>query len=59
MNESVTISLDRYNEYLFYKEKYKLLEETRKALGEILNDKDFNFENPLHNDICDIYAKLC
>lgn len=59
MNESVIISLERYNEYLFYKGKYELLEETRKDLGKVLNDEKFNLKNPLHCKIYDIYAKLC
>ncbi len=48
MNESVTISLDRYNEYLLYKEKYNLLIETHNSLIEVLEDENFNIENPLH-----------
>lgn len=59
MNESVTISLDRYNEYLFYKEKYNLLIETQKSLADVLEAKNFDIENPLHYKIYKIYEKLC
>ncbi len=59
MNESVTISLDRYNEFLLYKEKYDLLIETHNSLIEVLEDENFDLENPLHNKIYKIYEKLC
>lgn len=59
MNESVTITLERYNEYLFYKEKFELLEKTRVYLSEILNDENFDIEDYLHKKIYSIYAKLC
>lgn len=59
MNESVTISLDRYNEYLFYKDKFQLLENTIKDLSEVLEDEKFDIENSLHNKVYKIYEKLC
>lgn len=59
MNEYVQITLDRYNEYLFYKEKYDLLLDTHNSLIKILEDENFDFNNPLHKKIYDIYAKLC
>lgn len=59
MSESVTISLERYNEYLLYKEKYDLLINTHNALIEVLEDENFDLENPLHNKIYKIYEKLC
>lgn len=59
MNESVTISLNRYNEYLLYKEKYDLLIEKHNSLIEVLEDENFDIENPLHYKIYKIYEKLC
>lgn len=59
MNEYVQITLNRYNEYLLYKEKYDLLNDTHNALIKVLEDKDFDIENPLHEKIYKIYEKLC
>lgn len=59
MGEHVTISLERYNEYLLYKEKYDLLIETHNSLIDVLEDENFDLENPLHNKIYKIYEKLC
>lgn len=59
MNESVTISLERYNEFLLYKEKYDLLIETHNSLIDVLEDENFDFNNPLHKKIYKIYEKLC
>lgn len=59
MNEYVQITLDRYNEYLLYKEKYDLLLDTHNSLIEVLEDENFDFTNPLHKKVYDIYAKLC
>lgn len=59
MSECVIISLDRYNEFLLYKEKYDLLIETHNSLIEVLEDEKFDLENPLHKKIYKIYEKLC
>lgn len=59
MNELVQISLDRYNDYLFYKERYNLLEDIHNSLIEIIEDKNFDLGNPLHEKIYKIYAKSC
>lgn len=59
MNEYVQISLDRYNDYLLYKKKYDLLVDTHNELIEIINDEDFDFDNPIHKKVYKMYERLC
>ena len=58
MNEYVQITLDRYNKYLLYKEKYDLLIDTHNALIEVLEDENFDIKNKLHEKVYKIYEKI-
>lgn len=58
MNESVTISLEHYEELKAYKKQYEIYQDVRKDLVKILEDKTFTMDNPLEKKIFDLYAKL-
>ena len=58
MNESVTISLEHYEELKAYKEQYEIYQDVRKDLVKIIEDKTFTMDNPLEKKIFDLYAKL-
>ena len=58
MNESVTISLEHYEELKAYKKQYEIYQDVRKDLVKIIEDKTFNMDNPLEKKIFDLYAKL-
>lgn len=58
-NEHVQISLDRYHDFLDDNKKANLLYEIKKDLIEIIDDENFELEDPIHSKIFDIYARLC
>ena len=58
MNESVTISLEHYEELKAYKKQYEIYQDVRKDLVKIIEDKTFTMDNPLEKKIFDLYAKL-
>lgn len=58
MNESVTISLEHYEELKAYKKQYEIYQDVREDLVKILEDKTFTMDNPLEKKIFDLYAKL-
>ena len=58
MNESVTISLEHYEELKAYKKQYEIYQNVRKDLVKILEDKTFTMNSPLEKKIFDLYAKL-
>lgn len=58
MNESVTISLEHYEELKAYKEQYEIYQDVKKDLVRILEDKTFNMDNLLEKKIFDLYARL-
>ena len=58
MNESVTISLEHYEELKAYKKQYEIYQDVREDLVKILEDKTFTMNSPLEKKIFDLYAKL-
>ena len=58
MNESVTISLEHYEELKVYKKQYEIYQDVRKDLVKILEDKTFTLDNPIEKKIFDLYSKL-
>lgn len=58
MNESVTISLEHYEELKAYKKQYEIYQDIRKDLVKIIEDKTFTLDNPIEKKIFDLYAKL-
>lgn len=58
MNESVTISLEHYEELKAYKKQYEIYQDVIKDLVKIIEDKTFTLDNPLEKKIFDLYAKL-
>lgn len=58
MNESVTISLEHYEELKAYKKQYEIYQDVKKDLVKILEDKTFTMDSPLEKKIFDLYAKL-
>ena len=58
MNESVTISLEHYEELKAYKKQYEIYQDVREDLVKILEDKTFTMDNPLEKRIFNLYAKL-
>lgn len=58
MNESVTISLEHYEELKAYKKQYEIYQDVREDLVKILEDKTFTMDSPLEKKIFDLYAKL-
>lgn len=58
MNESVTISLEHYEELKAYKKQYEIYQDARKDLVKIIEDKTFTLDNPIEKKIFDLYSKL-
>ena len=58
MNESVTITLEHYEELKAYKKQYEIYQDVIKDLVKIIEDKTFTMDNPLEKKIFDLYAKL-
>ena len=58
MTESVTISLEHFKELEYYKKQYEVLQDIRKDLTEIIEDKSFTLDNPKDNKIFNIYSKI-
>ena len=58
MNESVTISLEHYEELKAYKKQYEIYQDVREDLVKILEDKTFTMNSLLEKKIFDLYAKL-
>ena len=58
MNESVTITLEHYEELKAYKKQYEIFQDIRKDLVEILEDKTFTLDSPIEKKIFDLYSKL-
>ena len=58
MNESVTISLEHYEELKAYEKQYEIYQDVRKDLVKILEDKTFTMNSPLEKKIFDLYTKL-
>lgn len=56
--ESVTITLEHYKELEFYKRQYEVLQETRKDLVKILEDKDFSIDNSIDMKVFNVYNKI-
>lgn len=56
--ESVTITLEHYKELEFYKRQYKVLQEIRKDLVKILEDKDFSIDNSIDMKVFNVYNKI-
>lgn len=59
MGEHVQISLDRYNDYLYYKEKFDSLIDVYNELVKIVGDEEFDLDNKIHSKIFEIYERLC
>ena len=59
MSEHVQISLDRYNDFLYYKEKFDVLVNVYNELIKIIDNEDFDIDNHIHNKIYKIYERLC
>lgn len=58
MPESVTISLEHYEELKYYEKQFKVLKEVREDLIKILNDESFTIENEIDKKIYNIYEKI-
>ena len=58
MNESVTISLEHYEELKAYKKQYEIYQDAIKDLVKIIEDKTFTLDNPIEKKIFDLYSKL-
>ena len=58
MNESVTISLEHYEELKDYKKQYEIYQDVRKDLVKILEDKTFTMDSPIERKIFNLYSKL-
>lgn len=58
MNESVTISLEHYEELKAYKKQYEIYQDVIKDLVKIIEDKTFTLDNPIKKKIFDLYSKL-
>ena len=58
MNESVTISLEHYEEFKAYKKQYEIYQDVIKDLVKIIEDKNFTLDNPIEKKIFDLYSKL-
>ena len=58
MNESVTISLEHYEELKAYKKQYEIYQNVKKDLVKIIEDKTFTLDNPIEKKIFDLYSKL-
>ena len=58
MNESVTISLEHYEELKAYKKQYEIYQDARKDLVKIIEDETFTLDNPIEKKIFDLYSKL-
>lgn len=58
MNESVTISLEHYEELKAYKKQYEIYQDVIKDLVKIIEDKTFTLDNPIEKKIFDLYSKL-
>lgn len=58
MNESVTISLEHYEELKAYKKQYEIYQDVIKDLVKIIEDKTFTLDNPIEKEIFDLYSKL-
>lgn len=58
MNESVTISLEHYEELKAYKKQYEIYQDVRKDLVKILEDKTFTMDSPIERKIFNLYSKL-
>ena len=58
MNESVTISLEHYEELKAYKKQYEIYQDAREDLVKIIEDKTFTLDNPIEKKIFDLYLKL-
>jgi ribosomal protein L31E len=56
--ESVTITLEHYKELEFYKRQYEVLQEIRKDLVKILEDKDFSIDNSIDMKVFNVYNKI-
>lgn len=56
--ESVTITLEHYKELEFYKRQYEVLQEIRKDLVKILEDKDFSIDNSIYMKVFNVYNKI-
>ena len=58
MTESVTISLEHYEELKYYEKQFNVLKEVREDLIKILNNKNFDIENEIDKRIYNIYQKI-
>lgn len=58
MTESVTITLEHYEELKGYEKQDKIYQDIRKDLIKILEDKTFTMDSPLEKKIFELYAKL-
>ena len=58
MNESVTISLEHYEELKAYKKQYEIYQDVIKDSVKIIEDKTFTLDNPIEKKIFDLYTKL-
>lgn len=56
--ESVIITLEHYKELEFYKRQYEVLQEIRKDLEKILEDKDFSIDNSIDMKVFNVYNKI-
>ena len=56
--ESVIITLEHYKELEFYKRQYEVLQEIRKDLVKILEDKDFSIDNSIDMKVFNVYNKI-
>ena len=58
MAESVTISLEHYEELKYYEKQFKVLKEVREDLIKILNDETFTIEDEINKKIYNVYEKI-
>lgn len=58
MVESVTITLEHYEELKYYEKQFEVLKEVREDLIKILNDEAFTIENEIDKKIYNVYEKI-
>lgn len=56
--ETVTISLEKYDEFLFYKKKYENIMLMKKDLERLINQPSFDSKDCFHKQMYKIYENL-
>ncbi len=56
--ETVTISLEKYDEFLFYKKKYENMISMKRDIERLINQPSFDSKDCFHRQIYKIYETL-